>query len=256
MATCFVIQPFDRGKFDGRYRDIFKPAIEAAGFEAYRVDEDPAVSIPIEHIEKGIREAAVCFADITDNNPNVLFELGYAIACDKELAIVRERNARQKFPFDIRHRAIILYDTGTSSDYTTLGGKITNRLKAIDKKEVALDKLAKESPLTETMGLSVYERIVIATIVGNSFGTGESIGEYFIRKEARRSGLTDVAVVLALRKLLQKLLIQRFVGDSFNEPEYFVYSLTDQGWQWVLDNESQFVLQRPEAEPEGNDIPF
>jgi hypothetical protein len=56
MVTCFVIQPFDAGKFDGRYKDTFKPAIEAAGFEAYRVDKDPSVSIPIEQIEKGIRK--------------------------------------------------------------------------------------------------------------------------------------------------------------------------------------------------------
>jgi hypothetical protein len=63
MVTCFVIQPFDAGKFDGRYKDTFKPAIEAAGFEAYRVDKDPSVSIPIEQIEKGIREAIVCLAD-------------------------------------------------------------------------------------------------------------------------------------------------------------------------------------------------
>jgi hypothetical protein len=85
MATCFVIQPFDRDRFDGRYKDTFKPAIEAAGFEPYRVDEDPTVSIPIEHIEKGIREAAVCFAEISLDNPNVWFELGYAIALVKPL---------------------------------------------------------------------------------------------------------------------------------------------------------------------------
>jgi hypothetical protein len=34
MATCFVIQPFDGGKFDGHYTDTFKPAMEAAGFQA------------------------------------------------------------------------------------------------------------------------------------------------------------------------------------------------------------------------------
>jgi hypothetical protein len=132
MRTCFVMQPFDRAKFDGRYKDIFKPAIEAAGFEPYRVDQDPSVSIPINRIEKAIREAAAGFADITNNNPNVLFELGYAIACGKELAIVRERKARQKkFPFDLQHRAIILYDTDTLSHYETLQGQITERLKAI-----------------------------------------------------------------------------------------------------------------------------
>jgi hypothetical protein len=102
MATCFVIQPFDGGKFDGRYKDTFKPAIIDAGFEAYRVDEDPSVSIPIEHIEKGIREAAVCFAEITIDKPNVWFELGYAIACRKPIVMVCERNARSKFPFDVQ----------------------------------------------------------------------------------------------------------------------------------------------------------
>ena len=33
MPTCFVIQPFDNGKYDKRYEDTFKPAIEAAELE-------------------------------------------------------------------------------------------------------------------------------------------------------------------------------------------------------------------------------
>ena len=52
--TCFVIQKFDRGKFDKRYRDVFEPAIRAAGYEPYRVDRDLGASIPIEEIEKKI----------------------------------------------------------------------------------------------------------------------------------------------------------------------------------------------------------
>ncbi len=54
LATCFVIQPFDGGKFDKRFDDILVPAIRDAGLEAYRVDRDPTVSIPIEQIESGI----------------------------------------------------------------------------------------------------------------------------------------------------------------------------------------------------------
>ena len=83
MGTCFVIQPFDRGKFDKRFEDTFRPAIEEAGLEAYRVDQDPNVEIPIEAIEEGIRNAAVCLADITTDNPNVWYELGYAFAAGK-----------------------------------------------------------------------------------------------------------------------------------------------------------------------------
>ena len=89
---------------------------------------------------------------------------------------------------------------------TTLEAKITERLQATDKTEVALDKLAKESPLTETKGLSLCERIGIATIVGHSFATDKSLLDTFILEEARKHGLTDVAVVLALRKAFNKAL--------------------------------------------------
>ncbi|MDX6501249.1 MAG: hypothetical protein QOG23_4509 [Blastocatellia bacterium] len=70
MATSFVVQPFDQGPFDKRFDDVFAPAISEAGLEAYRVDRDPTVSIPIEDIEAGIRNAEVCLAEITTDNPN------------------------------------------------------------------------------------------------------------------------------------------------------------------------------------------
>ena len=69
MMSCFVIQPFDKGKFDNRFKDVFSPAITDAGLEPYRVDQDPKVSIPIQDIEKGIRESRLCLADITIDNP-------------------------------------------------------------------------------------------------------------------------------------------------------------------------------------------
>ena len=76
MPTCFIIQPFDAGKFDKRFEDVYEPAIRAAGVEPYRVDRDPGVDVPIDAIEDCIRGAAVCLADITTDNPNVWYELG------------------------------------------------------------------------------------------------------------------------------------------------------------------------------------
>ncbi len=37
MANCFVIQPFDAGKFDKRYEQVFKPAIVAADLELFSI---------------------------------------------------------------------------------------------------------------------------------------------------------------------------------------------------------------------------
>ena len=86
MPTCFVIQPFDSGgKFDKRFNDTYKKAIEKAGLEPYRVDQDPGVEVPIDRIEEGIREATICLADITTDNPNVWYELGYAFAVGRSV---------------------------------------------------------------------------------------------------------------------------------------------------------------------------
>src|SRR5438552_18122335 len=88
MQTCFVIQPFDAAKFDKRFDDTFKPAIDDAGLKAYRVDKDPEIEVPIDGIEAGIKAAAICLADITTDNPNVWYELGYAFAIGKPVVMV------------------------------------------------------------------------------------------------------------------------------------------------------------------------
>jgi hypothetical protein len=118
---CFMIQPFDGGKFDKRFDEVFKPAVTAAGLEPYRVDRDPGASIPIEEIETGIRQSAICFADVTLDNPNVWFELGYAIAVGKDICIVSSEERQTKYPFDIQHRKIIKYKVESPSDYANLG---------------------------------------------------------------------------------------------------------------------------------------
>ena len=109
METCFVMQPFDGDVYDKRYEDVFSPAIIEAGLKPYRVDRDPGVSVPIDDIEAGIRNAQICFAEITTDNPNVWFELGYAIAAAKEVVLICSEDRKSRFPFDVQHRTIIKY---------------------------------------------------------------------------------------------------------------------------------------------------
>ncbi len=120
MPTCFVIQPFDRGKFDKRYDDTFEPAIRAAGLEPDRVDRDPGVSIPILEIEQRIGAAAACFVELTEDNPNVWFEFGYALARRKECCLVCSTERGGHYPFDVQHRTIIKYEVQSPSDFDAL----------------------------------------------------------------------------------------------------------------------------------------
>ncbi len=248
MATCFVIQPFDSGKFDKRFQDIYKPAIEAAGLEAYRVDQDPGVLVPIEAIEKGIRLAAICLADITADNPNVWYELGYAFAAERPVVMVcSEERTGKKYPFDIQHRSIIPYSADSPSDFDKLRNSLTVKIAAIIKQDAVLDKIAEADPVSTIRGLSQPEILVLAVIAGEAFLPDHATGVSSVKRSAERAGITNMGFNVAVRRLLQKKLIRE--QDIWNEQESEGYpglAVADAGWEWIDANDAQFVLSRPE----------
>jgi hypothetical protein len=108
MPRCFVIQPFDEGgPYDKRYADVLVPAIKGADLEPYRVDRDPATTIPIDDIEDNIRTSEICLADITPDSPNIWYEVGFAFANEKPVVMVCAKPRPTKAPFDVQHRHII-----------------------------------------------------------------------------------------------------------------------------------------------------
>ena len=83
-GQCCVFQIFDDGgAYDKRYDEVISPAITAAGLEPYRVDRDAGAEIPIDTLHEEIRRSLVCLADITPDNPNVWYELSFAVASDR-----------------------------------------------------------------------------------------------------------------------------------------------------------------------------
>lgn len=246
MSTCFVMQPFDQGVFDQRYEDVFAPAICDAGLEPYRVDQDPKVSIPIQDIEAGIRDAAICLADITQDNPNVWFELGYAIACGREVVLVCSNERATKFPFDVQHRTIITYATGSPRDFKKLQSDIAARITAYLQKAENLSAVAEISKVTKFEGLEQHEVVCLAALAENLEHPEDNASAFQIKRDMEASGFTKVASTLALASLLKKeLLAQSRYHDSQVDEYYTGYSLTEAGWTWILANKDKFVLRRP-----------
>ena len=259
MPTCFVIQPFDKGAFDKRYEDVFDPAIRAADLEPYRVDRDDSASIPIEQIETGIRGARVCLADITVDNPNVWFELGFALSANREVVMVCGES-RERFPFDVQHRNIIRYRTDSSSDFANLSERITNRLKAVMTKEATLDTAATEvsSPIAPVEGLKSHELVALVAIAQNLDHPEDNVNSYIIRKDMERAGFTKVAATLGIASLLKKNFISS--EDSWDENRdqtYTFYKLQPSGLEWLDKNQHKLTLTYPAAAPiSDEDIPF
>jgi len=263
MSTCFVIQPFDGGPYDKRYDDVFVPAIESTGLHPYRVDRDPSVSIPIDQIESGIRAAVICLADITEDNPNVWFELGYAIAARIDVILVCSKQRTKPFPFDVQHRKIIRYSTESSRDFEELKRGITERIKALLTKLEKLADVNVSSPVADVEGLSQHEMVALLAIAQNLDTPSDNVSIYSIQQDMEKSGFTKIATTLALTSLLHKGFIRNIESQNWRGDKYTAYILKNPGINWLLSNQERFILRRaPEqtkkatAHDDGNNLPF
>lgn len=255
MDKCFVMQPFDGGIFDNRYEDTFSVAIRDSGLMPYRVDQDPKVSIPIQDIEAGIRDAKICFAEITLDNPNVWFELGFAFASGKEVVMVCSSERTTKFPFDVQHRSIIRYTTDSARDFETLRKQISIKIKAILHREESLPKLSELARLSKIEGLDQHEIVCLAALAENLDHPDDHASAFQIKRDMERSGFTKIAATLAVKSLVQKELVSYGQYQEYNGGEYVGYTFTESGWAWVLQNQHLFLLRQPSLES-NNDVPF
>lgn len=259
MEKCFVIQPFDNDKFDKRFVDIFEPAILKAEFEAYRIDKDLSVRIPIDEIEKGIAESAICFAEITTDNPNVWYELGYAFACNKDVIMVCSDERVGKFPFDIQHRHVLIYKTSSTSDFNTIGDTITRKINAFQTKSKTVKQL-NTTPIVETEGLKGHEIALLILLMENQITSEESTSVFSIKNEMKKAGYTDIATSVGIRTLVLKSMVETFkVIDEWNQgQEYVACRLTDRGETWILSNQDQLEFRNAKLEVVETDdgLPF
>ncbi|MDD3747670.1 MAG: hypothetical protein PHD70_14515 [Anaerostipes sp.] len=112
---CFVIMPisdqgdYEKGHFDKVYEQIFVPAIKEAGYEAYRVDENKISDSIIGKIFDGILHCEMALCDLSNRNPNVLYELGVRQAYNKPVVLVQDEKTEKIF--DVSVISTVFYDS-------------------------------------------------------------------------------------------------------------------------------------------------
>ena len=96
--------PFDAA-FDDVYAAIKAP-VERAGrdqhLRCFRLDENRPAGRITDRLLSELRRAAICIADLTGCRPNVMWEVGYAMALHKPLIIVTQQI--DEMPFDLKDR--------------------------------------------------------------------------------------------------------------------------------------------------------
>lgn len=104
--VCFIIMPFserdDRhspGFFSEVLSSLLEEAVTNAGFVAKTARRQGSDVIQAT-IVNDLLEADIVLADLTEHNPNVLFELGMRIAVDKPVALIRAKGTGPIFDVD------------------------------------------------------------------------------------------------------------------------------------------------------------
>ena len=109
IRKCFVAMPFD-GSCDLSYNEGIVPVCKDLEMTCIRIDDDRLVSNIMSAVVKEIYDADIVIADITGSNPNVFYELGISHTLPYPNKTIMIAKQGTKFPFDIYHHKIILYN--------------------------------------------------------------------------------------------------------------------------------------------------
>lgn len=126
--SCFVVMPFDP-LFDIEYERVLKMAIEEVDLECIRADQIFGKPRVMDDIWKSIRSSRVIVAELTDRNPNVLYEVGLAHAIGKPVIIITRNE--EDVPFDLRALRYLFYDINDPDWGRNLKTGLVNLLKIV-----------------------------------------------------------------------------------------------------------------------------
>ena len=111
MMRSLVLMPF-ASEFD----DVFKKTQEAAlsALPGEQIDcswlkDVLAAGRITDDLLRGIEHSTFCIADLSGNNPNVMWETGYAMALGKPTILIRQKST-ETLPFDLKDHRVLSYE--------------------------------------------------------------------------------------------------------------------------------------------------
>jgi hypothetical protein len=123
VYRSLVIIPFEK-EFDPVYA-VIKKAAEAAvpgtAIDCHSLKETKAAGRITQDIVDGIQKSAFCIADVTGNNPNVMWETGFAMALGKPTILIGQDV--KSLPFDLLDYRVQEYQLDRLDELAALLGR-------------------------------------------------------------------------------------------------------------------------------------
>jgi hypothetical protein len=116
---AFMAMRFGDDQLDGVFRDHFKPAVKRAGFDLFRLDEEPKAGLIDDRLRLEIRRSRLLIADLSHGNAGAYWEAGYAEGLGRPVIYTCRRDVfddPDKRPhFDTNHHLTIVWDPSNVS---------------------------------------------------------------------------------------------------------------------------------------------
>jgi nucleoside 2-deoxyribosyltransferase len=130
--NCFVIMPFAE-EFDDVYaamRAAVEGACSSSSLRCFRLDESRPAGRITDRLLRELTTARMCVADLTGARPNVMWEVGYAMALGTPTIIAVQ--SMSDLPFDLKDMQTLLYDRKRLRQTLTvpLGAMVQDTLRA------------------------------------------------------------------------------------------------------------------------------
>ena len=206
VVRCFIIQPFgitindttgESLNNDTVYNSLKKLEEIDPQFpvEIFRGDNEPITkeNLP-SHVSECIDNSDFCIADLTEKNPNVCYEVGYAVA--KGLRVIIICQERSELPSDLKGLMFVTYkDTNLSTLANRIHKKYFDNLKDSIYKKNTEEKLPKIPYLSKRNDKLIRRKILASKYRIDILQTNLSV--------LQRDFIDDLAAVMESKEDLE-----------------------------------------------------
>ena len=151
--TCFIVCPIGeegseiRRKSDDLLEFIIEPICNQKGYDIVRADKILNNDRIDDSILKYLNEAELVIADVTQNNANVFYELGFRTATGKPVIQIAEDGT--KLPFDIQNIRTHFYNIDNTRKTQEFKQKLLQIIYAVEQNEEKKKKEENQKQINE-----------------------------------------------------------------------------------------------------------
>ena len=218
---AFVIMPFGKKTgFDGTlidfnaiYKDLIRPALEEAGFEPFRADEETTTGDILTDMFQELLLADLAICDLSIDNANVYYELGIRHAFRKR-GIVHIQSGRAYMPFDIFNVRTIPYHTNDDGvPDPTFREKDIQAIARVCRDTWASDQEAIHSPVFNLLtGLNEPDRRDLRTPLATGFWREYNDWRQRVTVAQRQKRIGDI--MLLTEEISNPLIKEEAIGEA------------------------------------------